>query len=377
MADFLEDYSGLAAAGSAFNGFADAYARAQDREMKRMETAAQIEATRQKIQREKDQSDIDMVKQHMTRNKETGAMEQTAMTPRDQAVMDLDAGKAGYKAASRDELGYPTKFEYDPNSVKAHEIEASKVRYQTANEYKKAGVDLRNDRMDRSEHEKVLGRINSDPQVKQKLSQFSGISNAFSIINEADTLTPEQIKEFQQTIRSNLGMKGAGGVGEREETYFKSLGLNAARMREFLTGDPVSISKDSKLVAHFKQLAGIEQNNVRAQYDRAIKAAASGHASMYGRRPDLYEDLRDSIEQHQGQLAPIESAAPAAAPPGPQGGLVKPQGFLSRLGGLLMGSQADAGQSPAPHPQDSQAIQWARANPKDPRAIEILRQNGG
>ena len=48
---FLTDYSNLAGAGTAFQGFAEAYQNAQDRSMKKMETLAQIEALKAKTQR--------------------------------------------------------------------------------------------------------------------------------------------------------------------------------------------------------------------------------------------------------------------------------------------------------------------------------------
>ncbi len=42
------------------------------------------------------------------------------------------------------------------------------------------------------------------------------------------------------------------------------------------------------------------------------------------------------------------------------------------------GYQAPALQTPPapPHPQDTQAVQWAKANPRDPRSAKILQQNG-
>lgn len=62
---FLTDYSGLATAGGAFQGFTEAFQNAQDRQMKRQETQAQIEAVKAKMQREAEQTKIESYKNHM------------------------------------------------------------------------------------------------------------------------------------------------------------------------------------------------------------------------------------------------------------------------------------------------------------------------
>ncbi len=93
---------------------------------------------------------------------------------------------------------------------------------------------------------------------------------------------------------------------------------------------------------------------------------------MYGRRPDLKDDLKDFLSAQKDQLESPQQAAP------PQG-LVQPQqGFLGKAAGMLgFGQPAQAAAPvPAPHPQDSAALQWAKANPKDPRSAAILQING-
>lgn len=224
--------------------------------------------------------------------------------------------------------------------------------------YLDQSLDLRKDAIDRREHERVLTRINSNPNVKQRLTQYQNLDNALKIITDTDSLTPNQIHEFQQAVRSNMGIKGGGGVGEREATYFNSMGLNAANFGQFLTGDPATLAKDTKLMNHLKNMAQVEQKNIRGQFDKSLKAASGGHASMYGRRPDLTEDLKDAMGGQMEQMS---------APPG----LVQGQPGAPVQQGVMQGQPAAVA-----HPQDTVAIQYAKTHPNDPNSAEILKRNG-
>src|SRR6185503_12125820 len=85
---FLTDYSGLAAAGSAFQGFASAYQDAQDRSQKRLEQAAQIEALKAKADRDKFQNQIDAANQGYKQGP-NGELQETALSPKVQGQNQL------------------------------------------------------------------------------------------------------------------------------------------------------------------------------------------------------------------------------------------------------------------------------------------------
>ncbi len=368
MADFLNDYSGISGAGAAFNSFAQAFQDAQDKKQKRQEIDAKMVA-------DKAQSDR-AATEAVIKNRAAGFtvgqggptdLQPAQLTPKEQSDNKLKAIGEGVKATGLDEYGNPKGYEYDPNSAKAKAIDASKFRITSGNDFKKESQDRLRDNQDRREHEKVLGRINANPAAKQKLGQMQGLDNALSIITDADHITPEQIHEFQQAIRGNMGMKGQSGVGEREETYFKSVGLNAARFQEFLTSDPASVAKDSNLIKHFQQLAKIERDNINKQYSRALNAASSGHTSMYSRRPDLMQDLKDAMDAQQGQTAPNESIQPQ--------GLVQPkkQGFLSGLLSPILGSSAEA----APPITEPDVLAYAKSHNITPEQAKAIKDKRG
>ena len=81
----------------------------------------------------------------------------------------------------------------------------------------------------------------------------------------------------------------------------KSLGLNAANMRQFITGEPAELSKNSKMMQHLKDLANVEMKNIGGQYGKSLKGLLAGHASVYDRNPELKADMADFIQSQTEQ----------------------------------------------------------------------------
>lgn len=168
--------------------------------------------------------------------------------------------------------------------------------------------DMQQDRMDTAAHQKNIANLKRDPQLLKRIGSYQNLENAMSNVVNADSLTPQQIEEFQQVVRGSLGI-GAGGVGERERAYIHSWGMNAANIGQMISGDPASMAKDSNLIAHFKNLAKIEQKNISGQMDKRINAVTSGNGSMYERRPDLKQDLMDAITAAKDQYSGSDQQA--------------------------------------------------------------------
>lgn len=215
--------------------------------------------------------------------------------------------------------------------------------------------ELQQERMDQMAHQKTIQSIRRDPQLTKRIANYQNLENAMSNITNADNLTPQQIAEVQQTIRGSLGI-GAGGVGEREHSYINSLGLNFENMKQFISGDPATISKDSKLIEHFKDLARIEQGNIGRQMEKRLSAVSAGNRSMYERRPDLKADLLDAVNSFKDQYAQEQS--PQAAPASQPSTAIIPD--------------ANAGSSSKVTAEDLAAYQFAISHPEDPRSQHIL-----
>lgn len=161
-------------------------------------------------------------------------------------------------------------------------------------------------------HKSVVDNIKNDPQLKAQLVQLRNLDNAATLVNKSETLTPQQIDEFQQAVRANLGIKGTSGVGEREKNYFNTLGLNGERLAQFLTGDPANIAKDAPLVKHIKDLANVESKNVKGQLADRLDVLTEGYGSIYDTHPKLKSDLDrlvDSFSKQTTTRAPGESSA--------------------------------------------------------------------
>ncbi len=380
MANFVNDYSDLAAAGSAFNSFASAYQDAQDRQTKKQEAQAKMQAMSAQMDRDATDMALKTRAQGFVRGPNGPTDLQPAhLTPKEQSDSMLKAFGEGAKPSGVDDSGNPTGYVTDPNSPKAMAAKGMQNQRQTNNDFKQDSLDVRKDTIDRREHERVLTRINSNPNVKTRLQQYQNLDNTLSNIANADHITPEMFDEAQQAIRANLGIKGATGVGERELTQMRSVGLNVDRMKQFLTGMPSDVGQQNQFLAHIKNLANLEKQNISSQFDKSLAAASGGHASMYKRRSDLKEDLKDAISAQKDQL---ESAPQQSAPPQ---GLVQPQqGFLGKAAGMLGFGQPAQAAAPAPaaHPQDSAAMQWVQQNQnsKDPeiqKRVQIIKQQNG
>lgn len=162
-------------------------------------------------------------------------------------------------------------------------------------------------------HSKVVQKIQSDPNLNQRFNQYTNLSNALSNFEAADHATPQAFDELQQAVRANLGIKGGSGIGERELTQMNSLGLNAERMKQFLTGNPADIAKNGPLVQHLTNLVKLEQQNINGQVGKQLNSLSAGHGSMYKKFPELKADLEDAVSQRGNMFAPI-GQQPAAAP---------------------------------------------------------------
>ncbi len=256
----------------------------------------------------------------------------------------------------------PGDFVPDPGSPKQIAAKLGAGRRQDTNDYRNDSLDLRKDTVDRREHERVLTRINSNPNVKTRLQQYQNLDNTLSNIANADHITPEMFDEAQQAVRANLGIKGTSGVDERSNTQMKAMGLNTERWGEFLSFKPGDIGKDNQFLAHIKNLANLEKQNISKQFGKSLEAASSGHKSMYARRPDLMDDLKDAIGAQTSQIdsAPSQQAPPAGmVTASPLQKATAPQGMVG------------PGQSQAP--PDPDAVKYSQMHGVDlPTAAKIV-----
>lgn len=180
------------------------------------------------------------------------------------------------------------------------------------------------DRIDESAHQKVLTKLNSNPNLRARITQIQNLQNGLSILSDADKLPPAQLHEAQQLIRANSGLKGTSGVSERDKTMLESLGWKWENAKTFFGTDLGTVSPNDPILKHVKNLARIEKANAEKQLDKQLEAIAAGNASKYKRNPHLKQDLLDAVEAYKGMTSEnpaglinqtVQNDAAAAAKP--------------------------------------------------------------
>lgn len=348
----LNSYTAQGAAGNAIGDFIDTYLKAKQMKQQQDYQAQAL--------------GLNAAEKGLVKNDATGAYEPSPLTAAKQQEAMQDYAKTGslhdayYKAAQsqskridKDNVDLPT----DLTNKELSKYMADTKPQQSA-VVSMAGQDMKGDfyrgMIDdkvESQHQKNISRIENNTNVKNKINQYQNIQGALNNFAAADKKTPQAVDELQQTIRANLGIKGTSGVGEREKDYFNSLGLNADRMSQFLTGNPADIAADNGIVQHISQLANLESKNINTQMDKALESAGSGNASFYKKHPEKLEDLKDYMAHKKGQVGGDQQAGLVQAAPT---GLVQeaqaPQqggGIIDSIKGLLGGGQAPATAAPA------------------------------
>lgn len=117
-----------------------------------------------------------------------------------------------------------------------------------------------------------------------------------------------------------------------------------------------------------------------------IKLAAQGSPgaqdwliAIQTARAEYATALNRGNSPSETQIKEAEVALPDTIPPKLLPSAIKQlrKGLDNTVKGMMTPATANASAAPIPpHPQDSEAVAWAKANPKDPRSAQILDLNG-
>lgn len=163
-------------------------------------------------------------------------------------------------------------------------------------------LDATNERSDRMLLKLAIQRLSSDSINKQRLTQYQNLDNAMAILTKAKRILPETIQEFQTALRSNLGIKGTGGVDERKKTYLDELGFHTAEWQQFLTGNLANISPNHPMVQHMVDLANVERASIKHQYQSRVDALEGGTGALLARNPKLAQIFKNSVDKFSKQM---------------------------------------------------------------------------
>lgn len=146
-------------------------------------------------------------------------------------------------------------------------------------------------------HKGVVDALNNNKALANELGQLRTLDNAYSGIINAQSVSPQQVDEFQQAVVKSLSITGTSGVHEREKRLFDNLNMELARKAQYWGGDISKIPKDDPVIQHIKDLAQIMAKNTQEQLKDQIDTLTEGYgSSVYQTHPKLKADLDRKIE---------------------------------------------------------------------------------
>lgn len=360
MADFVKDYSGMAAAGSAFNSFADAFGKAKDDQAKRQELQARMQSEQTKAQREADMVAIQAKAAGLQKNAMSGDFEDAPLSAQGQAQQDLKAAAEGYKV-QRNEQGLYGGLQVDPSSPKVIAAKNSGLRGQAS----AANVGTRQD----NQSSAAAGKIHNDKTIIQARQQATNIDKGLETLsNPQHRPSWIEINEVAQDYANALG--GAKGSSDfklkqsEQQSFDKFMGDIAGKIKS----DPDQPA-DQAYVEFYKKFGG----RLKQSYDKQISARASnllvGAKTSYMHNPRAFGAMQEAANLYKtGAWRDAELVGGEAAPEAQS-----PQGLIGQRGLIDKGLVGGA----PPPTADPQIDKYAKDNGLDyAHAQAILKKRG-
>lgn len=194
-----------------------------------------------------------------------------------------------------------------------------------AKEHRGFTQDVATERLDQRNmalHNQNVNKLMGDAQINKRVNQYNNLKNALANIEGGIVPTTESFNELQQSVRSNLGIKGTSVGEERASTYLTGLPMKVAELRQFLSMQPQDVRKygGTAFLEHVTALARREMGNIQKLADKEVKGHEAGRSPLYTKHPELAGAWQQAIQQKRSafDLAPEDAQpagqAPAAAP---------------------------------------------------------------
>lgn len=314
---FLTDYSGLAAAGSGLQSFADAYMKAKHQQAQDLEMDAKMKALQGQESRAANEQAIKMHKERLTQNPD-GSL---GYRPMDQTEL-LEHNTKLFNEGGMQDPEDPSKVIINPDTPKMKDIEAKGAMRGALN-------DQRSDRLAFAKHKAAVGAVGDDKETKALLGGYQSINNA--LVNfKASGGMPQEFHQLQTALRMNAGSGNRTGVEERSKGYADDYGIKASEAMQIITGNISDIElRSPKMVKAIMGIADAELKNKQDQASQQIAKRAGMYGGVYKNQYGAqYEDaFKDTVRKQYGQFGLDEN--------GTRAGLVN-----SGLTGGSLGAQA-------------------------------------
>lgn len=211
-------------------------------------------------------------------------------------------------------------------------------------------VGVKRDALGFQEHSSAVKGVADDAPTKNLLSGYQSMQNALTEFK--NNPSPQSFHTLQNVARMNAGSNNRSGVNERADQYATDLGIKKDEALQLITGNMQDVNLSSpQMVNAVQKVMGGELALKQQQAAQQIGKKQKAFASIY-QKPEMQgfaQDFSNTVGDQYKQFDLDPSGKPIAAAAAPAGNA---------------------------HPQDSAAVQWANANPKDPRSAAILKANG-
>jgi len=240
--------------------------------------------------------------------------------------------------SAADQLGFEIKnrgLDIEEKKAKATEdLASARFGENRANQIDKMAQALKKDLDPDAARSGNFGQISARYQSGQRMKT---LINAF----DGGNLPPQQMEELALGMANMIAGSSGTARSQVEALVPSSAMRDAQSFKQWLMNEPMGANQQ-KFVQMMGHTVDREMNLANEQLNTIRRKRLSAHERFRKTAPDQYANMVGEYGMNPDGT-PIQSA-PANV---------------------------------QPHPQDSVAVAWAKANPKDPRAAKILQLNGG
>lgn len=213
-----------------------------------------------------------------------------------------------------------------------YQADTSRENARERNEIARGGLDLRSKNAANSINKEVM----HDKVVQATDMQNNSIAKGLQQLNSKDKpITLQMLNEIQNDYANAITGGRQAAQGTIHDQQMQTLEGKAANLKQYITGNPAQAATPQQIAyfkTAFKELQGLNQG-IRKQ---RVQTLTQGAQNAYGDQ-GAFGNVISNLNQNAGgeSLAPQEIT-----------------------------------------PEDQQAIAWAKANPKNPKALQILKLHG-
>ncbi len=317
---FLEDYSGIAAAGSAFQGFAKGLEDAEDRNLKKMEFESKMKVQAQNQERESTEQALKL-RMAGLKKAESGGLENDpeSYTPKEQDDLALKRFGAGAKVGPDGKT-----LVFDPESAKALQLKNQQSIANQRFDMQGQRLGLQGQRMAQSNAKtEMQANQQYSQEMKANETQLLGSKKALSLVEGIKSgklkSTPQLRSDLSAALGSLVNQGQPATVFSMSHQDFDSAWGRMQSGQQFLTGNTVDSMTKSQLQQLDLDIRAIS-HELAEQHQTKYEAFKEGVPDQFRSKLDnRFNKFRQGAGLVQTGIVPTglvgQQAGPAQAPP--------------------------------------------------------------